>query len=102
MSRRYEGEDEGDYVDRVTGEAIQEEVDDAAEAREIEAKRNAARITIEELALQDAYAEGARAGSIGTAAGLNPWADHHSTEYAAWERGRSAAESARTYKRRAA
>jgi hypothetical protein len=55
--------------------------------------RNAAGHSPEELALQDAYFEGQRAGTIGTAAGANPFADPTLPEYQAWERGRGAVEA---------
>ena len=55
--------------------------------------RNAAGISIEELSLQDAFLEGQRAGSHGTAAALNPY-QHGTPEHDSWERGRMAALSA--------
>lgn len=57
--------------------------------------RNAAGVSIEDLALQDAHAEGARAGSRGFSFSLNPWADHRSPEHEAWNRGWRAATDAR-------
>lgn len=65
---------------------------------DIEAKRNASGMSPEELAIRDAYAEGARVGSRGGAAGLNPHTDISSPEAKAWERGRSAADAARFYR----
>lgn len=80
---RYEGEDDGDYVDRATDEAIQREVDDKTEA-----KRRASGISAEELSLQDAFIEGQRAGHLNLAASLNPW-QAGTVHHAEWERGRS-------------
>jgi hypothetical protein len=97
MSRRqYADEDLDEAADRRQDEEVQTVVDDEAEARDIEAKRNAAGVSKETLAMQDAYLEGQRAGAQGVAAGLNPWRDPASPEYMAWERGRLAAESYRT------
>lgn len=95
MSRRYADEDIDEAADRMHDEGVQTVIDDEAEARDIEAKRNAAGISPEELRLQDCYIEGQRAGAIGTAAGCNPWVDTKSPEYRAWERGRVAAEAYR-------
>lgn len=69
--------DERDYR-----EDVQRQVDDAAEA-----KRAAYGMSPEQLALMDTYAEGARAGTSGAAAGANPWRDPGSPEYQAWFRG---------------
>lgn len=81
--------------------AVVREMDDADEAKTLAmAQRNAAGISPEVLSLQDAHLEGLRAGSQGTAAGCNPWADPALPEYQAWERGRSAAELARLNKLR--
>lgn len=74
--------DEMDYRDDV-----QRTLDD-----EVEAKRAAFGLSPEQLSIQDAYAEGARAGTNGVRAGANPWKDIHCPQYAAWERGRAAAE----------
>jgi hypothetical protein len=52
--------------------------------------RTAAGISIEELALQDAHAEGARAGSKHLSPSLNPF-QSGCEEFEAWERGRLAA-----------
>lgn len=73
----------------------QRQVDEEAD------KRRAAGFSPEELALQDAHAEGQRAGALGTAAGLNPYSDPISPHYQAWERGRSAAEGYRRNRRAA-
>lgn len=53
---------------------------------------------IDSLAVQDAYHEGLRAGTRGTSAGCNPWADPLSDEFKAWERGRRASEAQRLYR----
>ncbi len=55
----------------------------------------------DDSALTDAYLEGQRAGLAGHAAGVNPWADVHSAEYKAWERGRCAGEASRLARRAA-
>lgn len=82
-----------DFLDEQADNAYelyrQREVDEAAD------KRRASGYSPEELSLQDAYMEGQRAGSLGTAAGLNPYSDPGSSHYQAWERGRSAAEGYR-------
>lgn len=52
--------------------------------------RNAAGISPEELSLQEAYFEGARAGAVGRSPSLNPYQDF-TPEYREWERGRMAA-----------
>ncbi len=76
-------QDERDELDeRAYREGVQQDVDDTAEA-----KRAASGLSPEQLALMDTYAEGARAGTRGAAAGINPWADPHSPEYQAWFRG---------------
>lgn len=49
--------------------------------------RNAAGISPEELSMQDAAIEGARAGHRGTAAALNPY-DHGQPEHKAWDDAR--------------
>lgn len=67
----------------------QRQVDEEAD------KRRASGFSPEELSIQDAYAEGQRAGSLGTAAGLNPFNDPGCPQYRAWERGRNAAEGYR-------
>lgn len=77
--------DERDYR-----EAEQEQIDNLAEA-----KRAASGFSPEQLAIQDAYHEGCRAGNQGVQAGCNPFADPLSEEFRAWERGRSAAEAQR-------
>lgn len=64
---------------------VQRKVDD-----EMAAKRNASLISAEVLSLQDAFAEGARAGNMGTAPSLNPY-QHDTPEHAEWERGRMGA-----------
>lgn len=92
--RRYEGEDYGDHEDRAFADHRQQLVDDEAEAREIEAKRNASGISAEILSLQEAFLEGQRAGQMGLAAGLNPY-QAGIPEHAEWERGRSAVIGAR-------
>lgn len=56
--------------------------------------RNAAGISIEELALQDAHAEGARVGCQGLSSSLNPFQDH-TPEHEAWNRGWDAANAQR-------
>ena len=56
--------------------------------------RNAAGITVEELALQDAHAEGARAGAQGLSHTLNPFQDE-TPEHEAWLRGWQGAASVR-------
>ena len=102
---RYADEDIDDAADRLYDDEVVRVMDDEVEAREIEAKRNAAGMSKEELVLQDAYLEGQRAGAQGLAAGLNPWRDPASPEYQAWERGRAAAEAyrySRHYNRRVA
>lgn len=83
MSGRYPDESFDDYQDRVTDEAIQNDTDDAAEA-----KRNAAQTSPELLSLQDARIEGARAGHLGLSASLNPYQDG-CAEHAEWESARS-------------
>lgn len=88
MSRPYEGEDFDDHVDRVTDEAIQQEVDDRVEAEE-EAKRRAAGYSAELLSLQEALIEGQRAGMRLSSPSLNPY-QHETPEHAEWERGRAA------------
>lgn len=82
--------DEDDAYDT----ARQREVDAETEAQMAEEKRRASGLSIEQLSIQDAHAEGQRAGGKGTAAGLNP-NQCGSPEYEAWERGRRAAEGAR-------
>jgi hypothetical protein len=82
MSRRYEGEDFEDCVDRVTDGAIQSDVDDAAD------KRNASQTSPEILSLQDAHIEGQRAGHLGLSASLNPY-QAGCPEHDEWERARS-------------
>lgn len=67
----------------------QREIDDEAD------KRRASGYSPEQLSIQDAYMEGQRAGSLGTASSLNPYTDENSPHYQAWERGRSAAEGYR-------
>lgn len=52
----------------------QREVDDEAEAREIEAKRNASGSSPEILSLQDAYLEGQRLGMAGFGPEMNTYA----------------------------
>lgn len=88
-----------DFLDEQADEAYelyrQRQVDEAAD------KRRASGYSPEELSLQDAYMEGQRAGSLGTAAGLNPYCDPGSPHYQAWERGRSAAEGYRRNRRAA-
>lgn len=79
-----DAEDEGYDRER------QRKVDDETVA----AQRRAAGHSPEELSIQDAHAEGARAGAQGTAAALNP-NQHGTPEYDAWERGRSGAERMR-------
>lgn len=49
--------------------------------------RNAAWISPEELSIQDAFAEGSRAGNMSLSASLNPYQDQ-TPEHEAWERGR--------------
>jgi len=90
MSRRYEGEGFDDAADRLYAEDRQNAVDDETEARDIEAKRNAAQTSPEILSIKDAHSEGQKAGWQCVSAGLNPYTDVHSPEYAAWERGRAA------------
>lgn len=82
---RYPDEDFDDFQDRVTREAIQLEVDD-----NVEAKRNAAQISPEILSLQDAFAEGVRAGGFGHGASMNPYQDN-TPEHHEWNRGRLSA-----------
>jgi ribosome modulation factor len=82
VSRRYEGEDYDEFVDRVTDEAIQNDVDDG--------KKNASQTSPEILSLQDAFIEGQRAGQMGLSAGLNPWQDGY-PEHNEWLRGWRAA-----------
>lgn len=65
-------------------------------------KRNAAGVSAEELALQDAFMEGQRAGARGHSAGLNPFSDPRSSEFQEWERGRNAAEGMRLARTRSA
>lgn len=67
----------------------QREIDDEAD------KRRASGCSPEELSLQDAFMEGQRAGSLGTASALNPFSDPDSPHHQAWERGRNAAEGYR-------
>lgn len=80
-----------DYVDRVTAEETQRELDDRAESA---AKRNAAGTSPEVLSMQDAFCEGQRAGQVGISASLNPY-QLGVPEYAEWERARSAVIGAR-------
>lgn len=82
-------------ADDAYGLTKQRELDDEAD------KRRASGCSPEELAIQDAYMEGQRAGSLQTAAGLNPYTDPASPHYQAWERGRSAAEGYRRNRRAA-
>jgi len=63
--------------------------------------KHASGMSPEELLLQDTYAEGARVGSWGGGAGLNPWTDPSSPQFKAWERGRFAAEGQRIKRRTA-
>jgi len=90
-SRRYEGEDFDDHVDRVHGEEVQREVDDKAEE---EAKRRAASYSPELLSLQEAFLEGQRAAGFSHGASMNPYQDP-TAEHAEWERGRMAGLAAR-------
>lgn len=95
MSRRYAGEDVYDFQDRVTADARQDEVDDAAEAKVLAmAQRQAAGTSPEVLSMQDALVEGQRAGQLGLSASLNP-NQAGTPEYAEWERGRSCVIGAR-------
>lgn len=66
---------------------VQEQIDDEAE---LAAKRQAAQFSPEQMSLQDAFIEGQRAGTHGTASALNPY-DHGFPEHAEWERGRMGA-----------
>lgn len=88
-----------DLLDELADEAWsltrQRDIDDEAD------KRRASGYSPEELSIQDAYMEGQRAGSLQTAAGLNPFSDPASPHYQAWERGRSAAEGYRRNRRAA-
>lgn len=79
MTRRYSDEDPDDFQDRVTDEAIQNDVDD---------KRNASGISPEILSMQDAHTEGQRAGHLGLSASLNPY-QAGCPEHDEWERARS-------------
>jgi len=89
MARRHETEDEA--YDRY----VQEIMDDEVEAREEEARRNAAKraasgLSPELLSLQDARFAGSQAGYRGNGASLNPYQDW-TPEHAAWENARTAA-----------
>lgn len=89
MSRWYETEDEA--YDR----SVQEMMDDETEAREMEAQRIAAMrvasgISTEQLSLQDARIEGAKAGRMGHGPYSNPYQDF-TPEHAEWEKSRHAA-----------
>lgn len=88
-----------DFLDEQADEAYelyrQREVDEEAD------KRRAAGFSPEELSIQDAYMEGQRAGSLGTASALNPFSDPGSPHHQAWERGRNAAEGYRRNRRAA-
>ncbi len=66
--------DERDYR-----ESVQEEIED---------KKHASGISIDELSLMDARADGRRAGHLGLSAGLNPY-DPSFPEHQAWEEGRT-------------
>lgn len=80
-------ENPDDRADELHDAKVQREVDAETEAN---MKRNAAGISPEVLSLQDAFAEGARAGNMGTASSLNPY-QHNTPEHAEWERGRMGA-----------
>lgn len=88
MSRRYPAENPSYGPGNADYEydcQRQEKVD--AEA-ELAAKRQASGTSAELLSIQDAFAEGGRAGARGLSASLNPYQDQ-APEHDAWERGRS-------------
>jgi hypothetical protein len=85
MSRVYPGEDFDDAADRIADESVQREIDDGAEA-----KRAASGMSPEQLSMQDAFIEGARAGRMGFGASLNPYQDS-APEHNEWNRGRLSA-----------
>lgn len=70
--------DEDDAYER----DVQRGVDDATEV-----KRRASGFSPEQLSLQNAFIEGARAGSMGLSPSLNPY-QNRPAEHAEWERGR--------------
>lgn len=82
-------EPDPDAEDKAYDDWLQRQLDD-----EMEAKRRASGNSPEQLAIQDAFNEGQRAGAKGNASGLNPFQDG-TPEHDAWERGRSGAERMR-------
>lgn len=88
---RLSADERDELAERDYREEVQREVDDAAD------KRAASGMSPEQLSIQDAYAEGSRAGAQGVAAGSNPWADPHCEQYKAWFRGWQAAIRYRRY-----
>jgi hypothetical protein len=73
-------------------EDVQRSIDDARElsdACEPWFDGSAYRLTPDELAEQDAYLEGQRAGHIGQTQNMNPW-QAGTAEHDAWEHGRFA------------
>jgi hypothetical protein len=71
-------------------DAHRQRLDEAATDRleaEAKAKRQASGTSVELLSIQDAFAEGGRAGARSLSASLNPF-QHPSPEHDAWERGR--------------
>ena len=73
--------------DDMTDEELAERRRRNREKVELNAKRQAARFSPEEMSLQDARIDGAKAGARGTAAALNPY-QHTEPEHAEWERAR--------------
>lgn len=90
--RRFPGEDYDDYQDRVTADAIQNDVDDKVAL--MAAQRAAAGMSPELLSLIDAANAGRAAGMHSHGASLNPYSDN-SPEFQEWERHRLATISAR-------
>lgn len=89
-------EDERDELaERAYREAVQRELDDAAD------KRAASGISPEILSLMDAAAEGRRAGNLGVAPSLNPYQDY-TPEAIEWEKARLSVIRYRLYQKRAA
>ena len=82
--------DERDELDeREYREAVQREVDDAAEA-----KRAASGFSPEQVAIMDAANDGRRAGAYGFSPSLNPYPEND-PRHSAWERARMQAASIR-------
>lgn len=89
MNRRYEGEEFDDFVDRVTADETQREVDDKAEAQ-----RAASGFSPEQYVLLEAANLGKKAGLWGCGPHSNPYPEG-TPEHGAWEKARSLAIGAR-------